>query len=257
MNKKFVAAIAVAFVSLSGTAGYLRMNQIYAANSQGQQYSFHRMAIYHDGQLINKPLGIYAIDPSSNSNTTYMPIWYVMSAISKMGIKNSWDGTNWNITLPTNLQQQFSPNQINPNPGEGKLQVWIDNILVQRDTPIVTRDPDGIEPTTYIPIWYVGKILNDFGIQTTWDGTNWIMKSPNGISVSGGLGVSGSAGGINGSGNSNLSGGIGTNSISGTGSISNTLMNTLNSTAGSLGNTLTGSSSTGSLSNILSGSIPG
>ncbi|GMA51787.1 hypothetical protein GCM10025857_31440 [Alicyclobacillus contaminans] len=38
-----------------------------------------------------------ARDPASNSNTTFVPIWYIQQTLQSMGLQNTWDGTTWNV----------------------------------------------------------------------------------------------------------------------------------------------------------------
>jgi len=55
------------------------------------------MNIYIDGTLIQHVTGISTLDPSSQQNTTYMPIWYVMQALNRMGIRSDWNGSTWDL----------------------------------------------------------------------------------------------------------------------------------------------------------------
>lgn len=53
--------------------------------------------IYIDGSIVQKVSGITYLDPASHQATTYMPIWYVMQVLNRMGIRNNWDGTRWGM----------------------------------------------------------------------------------------------------------------------------------------------------------------
>nr|NNM89694.1 hypothetical protein [Bacilli bacterium] len=56
------------------------------------------MDLYENGQFVHTVDGIYAKDPSTDQNTTYMPIWYVMQLLKKMAITTSWNGMTWTLT---------------------------------------------------------------------------------------------------------------------------------------------------------------
>lgn len=48
---------------------------------------------------------IEAVDKASQSSqlTTYMPIWYVMQALNRLGITSTWNGTSWNLQTTKSL----------------------------------------------------------------------------------------------------------------------------------------------------------
>jgi len=54
--------------------------------------------LYLNGTLVQNVTGVYAKDPSTGKNTTYMPIWYVMQLLKTLNISSSWNGTTWTLT---------------------------------------------------------------------------------------------------------------------------------------------------------------
>jgi spore germination protein YaaH len=48
--------------------------------------------------LVQKVTPMFGPDPASEVNTTYMPIWYVIQVLQRMGIQSSWNGSVWNLT---------------------------------------------------------------------------------------------------------------------------------------------------------------
>lgn len=57
--------------------------------------------------------------------------------------------------------------------------------LVQSPYGIAANDPSTGQNTTYMPIWYVMQVLKtNVGVQSTWDGTNWHLTLPSGVSSS-------------------------------------------------------------------------
>ena len=57
-----------------------------------------KFRLYVDGQIFSTPPLIQVGQSTStgtNADATYIPIWYVMKSLEKMGIKNSWNGHMW------------------------------------------------------------------------------------------------------------------------------------------------------------------
>jgi len=50
------------------------------------------------GQTVvaNVPAVVYP-DPASGKLTTFMPVWYVMNALQRLGIASTWQGTEWDM----------------------------------------------------------------------------------------------------------------------------------------------------------------
>ncbi len=205
------------------------------ASTSSYNNSLRGMNIYWDGYLASSPKGIYAVDPSTGKDTTYMPIWYVMRALDAAAVQSTWDGSNWGITLPENLEPRFQPNQVPANLGLGSVLVWIDGKLVQRDRAIRFPDPASHVLTTYVPVWYVGVALHYFGVESSWDGVNWrMMETAPGTIIPGDGWVS-SLPNLG-----NVTGTVG-NAVGG---VTNALSNTVGSAASPLSNAIGGISNT-------------
>ncbi len=41
---------------------------------------------------------VVTTDPSSQKNTTFIPIWYIMQTLKSLGLQSTWNGTNWTVT---------------------------------------------------------------------------------------------------------------------------------------------------------------
>lgn len=65
----------------------------------------------YKGTRVQNVTGVYAKDPSTEKNTTYMSIWYVMQLLNKLSIGNSWNGTTW--TLTNNAEQSGNTSNTN------------------------------------------------------------------------------------------------------------------------------------------------
>ncbi|MCF8567886.1 hypothetical protein LLE49_24495 [Alicyclobacillus tolerans] len=233
-------------------------------------YPEKKMTIQAGSQVVSNPIGLWAIDPSTSQYTTYMPIWYVMQALDRFGVQSQWDGKNWNLTLPSALAQKFNSNPAAYSPGTGTCSIYVDGVPVQDAMKIVNNDPASNQPTTYVPIWYVGKVIRDFGMNYIWDGTTWTIGIPqnpqtgsnNTTSGSGAGGLLGGltgtlgnvTGGLTGS-SGGLAGGTSTNTTNtttsnstGTGSLTNAVGGATNTVGNAVG-TVTNTTGTTSLLN--------
>lgn len=47
--------------------------------------------------VIHMPAIVFP-DPASGKDTTYTPIWYVMQALTRLQVKNDWNGKDWSLT---------------------------------------------------------------------------------------------------------------------------------------------------------------
>lgn len=56
------------------------------------------MNVYVNGVLVQKVNGRFAADPSTEKDTTYMPIWYVEQLLNRLGFQSKWNGTMWTVS---------------------------------------------------------------------------------------------------------------------------------------------------------------
>lgn len=56
------------------------------------------MGIELNGTLVERVTGIVAQDPNTNELTTYMPIWYLMQALKRVGVSTTWNGKVFGFT---------------------------------------------------------------------------------------------------------------------------------------------------------------
>ncbi|MCL6598095.1 MAG: peptidoglycan-binding protein [Alicyclobacillus macrosporangiidus] len=128
---------------------------------------FQPMQILLNGQVISTPSGF------AWQGTTYMPIWYLQQALTKLGILSTWDGTHWNLQVPASMHADLSNIQI----GTGAQVLEINGTPVKRVNGIASKDPAGDSMTTYMPIWYLMGLLDRLGVQHSWDGSHWNMTT--------------------------------------------------------------------------------
>lgn len=101
--------------------------------------------------------------------TTYMPIWYVMQMLKDLHISSTWDGHNWRLSTPGQTQES------NAQPSVGTTHIYLNGQFVQNVTGLHATDPNTGRPTTYMPIWYVMRIVKESSIDNTWNGTTWSL----------------------------------------------------------------------------------
>lgn len=55
------------------------------------------IGIYIDKTLVQRVDGTAAVDPSTGNKTMYMPIWYVMQVLKRIGGQSTWNGQVWGV----------------------------------------------------------------------------------------------------------------------------------------------------------------
>ena len=107
-------------------------------------------------------------------NTTYMPIWYVIQTLKKLGILNTWNGTDhaWAVT------DTAYHGGLSLNAGKGQSAISINGAVAEQKIPtLVARDPLSGVMTTFAPIWYIQQLLNHVGIgHDVWNGNTGIWS---------------------------------------------------------------------------------
>lgn len=141
---------------------------VFADNSVTVSQLF-KMSITVNGQEISQPYGVAQSDGSTT--TTYLPMYYVDQALAKVGYSASWDGTHkvWTLTV-SKQNPNFSSIQI----GTGNTSIEVNGTVVKKINTVVETDPESGAATTYIPIYYVGPLLQAVGVTGTWNGTTHI-----------------------------------------------------------------------------------
>lgn len=135
----------------------------FAASSGSQWFT---MQLNVNGSTLSTPYGIAESDGSTT--TTYIPLFYVNQALSKIGYTVSWNGSShtWSLTTAqTGLDFSSIP------VGTGNTSVTVNGTLVKQFNTIVQLDPSGGTSTTYIPIYYVSPLIQALGISAVWNGS--------------------------------------------------------------------------------------
>lgn len=137
------------------------------------------MNVNVNGQTVSTPYGIAENDGSST--TTYLSLYYIDQALQKLDYTATWDGTNKTWSITTNTSPDFSSMTV----GTGNTSIEVNGTVVKKVNTIVQPDPQTKSQTTYVPIFYVGEVLQDLGVTETWDGTAHVWSISNEDSSSG------------------------------------------------------------------------
>lgn len=108
------------------------------------------------------------------NDTTYMPIWYVMQTLAKVGVMSQWDGHDWRLTTP----DKVNPNLSSIHSGAGNARIYLNGTLIWSLHSVVAIDPGSHNAATFMPIWNVMQTLNRVDIPSTWKNKVWNMALP-------------------------------------------------------------------------------
>lgn len=140
------------------------------SGSQGsgsQTGSSSTKSIFVNGKLSEKA-------PSLVKNgTTYMPVWYVMEALKKLGYTSHWKNGHWMLTAPHGKKVNLT----HIKAGHGTMSIYLDGKLVQHVTGVYAKDPNSGSTTTFMPIWYVMQVLKRAAVGSQWNGSAWHLTS--------------------------------------------------------------------------------
>lgn len=112
---------------------------------------------------------VFIVPSKVDHQTTYIPIWYVMQVMKKLGMTNQWDGQHWKMTT----HQAVNLGHIAA--GSGSTKIYLNGTLVQTSGQGVWADPYSHKHTTYVPIWYLMQVLKRVHVSSLWDGKEWVL----------------------------------------------------------------------------------
>ncbi|MFX4300684.1 beta strand repeat-containing protein [Alicyclobacillus tolerans] len=159
--KRALTGIAAASVVLG-----MSVPTVFAANYSNA--TWHQETI----QVGSTTLGFKGFDALyAGIETNYMPIYYLIEMLQKDGYQASWNGINkvFSITTPSGVNVDTS---VFTNPGQGTASIYLNGQLVQMTDSIVKKDPASGGNTTYMPVYFLLKVLHAIGAasQSNWDG---------------------------------------------------------------------------------------
>ena len=165
MKRPLLATLVTAGTLLSG------ITMAHAATTQYQPTH-----IILNGTVVTSPQHTTAIDPSTHQKTSFVPIYYAMEVLKKLGITSTWDGTTWSLSVPSSLNPDLS----NPTTETNQMYFVMNGVRVEAAPKLVTVDPSSNKDTTYVPIYYLEHALQRIGVSSTWNGTTWNLANSTG-----------------------------------------------------------------------------
>ncbi len=183
---RYAAGCAAVLLAFAGTGIPLARDAYAATVHKTGPSIMQKREISIDGQTLYSPYSFVYGD------TTYMPIWYVISALRHLGVQNSWNGAHmqWRVALKT----ESPPVQASRLAG-----IYLGGVRVENIPALIRRDPASGVKTTFMPIWYVSRVLKTVNIHSSWDGRVWDLVeqglAAGGASASAGTAGSASSGG--------------------------------------------------------------
>ncbi|MCY0888017.1 MAG: hypothetical protein OWQ59_06110, partial [Alicyclobacillaceae bacterium] len=120
--------------------------------------------------------------PYAGTQTTYMPIYYLNEYLKKMGFSATWNGVSktWFLNTPARVTPNLS--NLSTAGQHGTATIAINGVPVQMITPKFAKDPASHVETTYMPIYFLIKVLQEIGLPVTqsgnWNGTTLSLVQP-------------------------------------------------------------------------------
>ncbi|MCF8567926.1 hypothetical protein LLE49_24695 [Alicyclobacillus tolerans] len=124
-------------------------------NISSPSNSPNQMVIAINGTVVQTAPKVVAVDPASNQQTTFIPIFYLSQVLDRLGVNSTWDGTNWKLTASGNATQPVT-----------KLQAAI----AVAKTLGIQPNTSGTDPYSDVPQsdWgYVHVLTEDYSTQDT------------------------------------------------------------------------------------------
>ncbi|KYP79530.1 hypothetical protein [Ferroacidibacillus organovorans] len=155
--------------------GSLSANPVLAATVSSASKAYPTR-IEWNGKVLMSPQHMVRRDSGATQPTSWLPIWYLFQVLKPLGIESSWNGKDWNLTVPSG-EVQGGTSLKNSSPPSGDIRIELNGRPVEYAPCIVHRDFSGQVMTSYVPIWYLMQALDRIGIQSTWDGTTWSLTT--------------------------------------------------------------------------------
>lgn len=131
-----------------------------------------------NGQVVSHVEHIIAVDPFSQEKTSWLPIWYLETALSKLGVQSTWNGRVWTMETPSSWRADVK-NTIGKMPTASEMELVIDGKEVEIAPKLVAKEPWGHSETTYAPVYYVMEAVQAAGGEVAWNGEQLSLNAPN------------------------------------------------------------------------------
>jgi hypothetical protein len=174
LKKNTLAALALSAVVGCGV-GLVAVEPVSAQAAQ-PQYKMYATSIEWNGSVVSQPQHIVAPDPWGGTPTSWLPVWYVYTALTNLGIKTTWDGNYLNMQAPSSMPVALSNQPSGGTVTDKTMAVQINGKTVLYAPRITATDPASGQGTTYVPIYYLELAVKRLGVTPGWDGTHWTMS---------------------------------------------------------------------------------
>lgn len=114
MEKRFHFSVAHRVALSSVVMSMAFSPAAFAQSTAFPTHSLSQMQIYINHTLVARPDGLYATDSDSQKKTTFMPIWYVMQSLKDLDVQSTWNGSVWNLHVPTAMESHLQSQTMTP-----------------------------------------------------------------------------------------------------------------------------------------------
>jgi protocatechuate 3,4-dioxygenase beta subunit len=167
-NKKIVSSLAAATLLL-GTS----MASSFAAQTATTNYNIRSVSVGNYSASVN---GLVAMD--KGHYTEFLPIYYVIEGLTKMGYQATWNGTEKMFSITAPAGANVSNMQLaSTSPTSSQLTIALNGMAVQVAPRVVAKDPLSGAMTTFVPIWYINQVLTMAGLSETYNGKAWTVTT--------------------------------------------------------------------------------
>ena len=153
--------------------GSLSANRVSAATVSSASKAYPTRIEWNEKVLMS-PQHMVRRESGATQPTSWLPIWYLFRVLKPLGIESSWNGKDWNLTVPSR-EVRDGTSLKNSSPPSGDIRIERNGSTVEFAPCIAHRDFSGQVLTSYVPIWYLMQVLDRIGITSTWDGSTWSL----------------------------------------------------------------------------------
>lgn len=104
----------------------------------------------------------------------YIPLWYVIRALSAIGIHGQWTGSDWYLSTSLPVPHPV----MNPASQQGSVSVYLNGSKIGSFSALVAIDPSSKHPTTYLRVTDLSTILQHVNVLSTWQGNSYQLETP-------------------------------------------------------------------------------
>ncbi|MCL6593303.1 MAG: phosphodiester glycosidase family protein [Alicyclobacillus sp.] len=92
-----------------------------------------------NGTAVMSVNGITAVDPASQQETTFVPIWYIQQVLNRLGLVSHWDGQHWDISNQPTWRDYITTGTVTVADGAGSQTVTY--VRINTQNPYIRVEP--------------------------------------------------------------------------------------------------------------------